>query len=194
MALSAEDVAHFREFGYVVVRAAYQPSRIAELRAAAERFLARDPAGVAWVTPEGAQRVLGGQKLNHLLLPDKFEPVYAEWLAEDALPHLEALIEGGQVRHSLFNMFVCGDLASVGEDWEQLSHGRTVQLCAALCPLPHSLPSPPRPVPLFVPSHGDMLRGAAQGTAMYTPTRARCTTSSRSGSGCGTPCTGALSR
>ena len=141
MALSAEDVAHFREFGFVVVRGAYQPKRVAELRAAAERYLARDPPGVVWVEA-GGRRVLGGQKLNHLLLPDKFEPVYGEWLAEDALPHLEALIEGGQVRHSLFNMFICGDLASVGEDWEKLSHGRTVQLCAAL-PHHHHHPPPP---------------------------------------------------
>ena len=94
MALSAEDVAHFREFGYVVVRGAYQPKRVAELRGAAERYLARDPPGVAWLQSDkgqagggAGQRVLANQKLNHLLLPDKFDPVYAEWLAEDALPH-----------------------------------------------------------------------------------------------------------
>jgi hypothetical protein len=81
LALTVEDAALFRRDGYVVVRGAYSPGRVAELLAAVRRFLPAE------LPPN--------KKFTHLLHPEKFQPSFAHWLAEDAAPHLEALIDGG---------------------------------------------------------------------------------------------------
>lgn len=104
--LSLEDVESFRTDGFVVIRQAYSPERIDSLLAAVRRFL-----------PSPLQQ--GSKKFVHLLAdPAKFDPAFTAWLAEDAGPHLEALIEGGDIRHSLFNLLTAGG----GEQYTQLWH------------------------------------------------------------------------
>ena len=137
--LTAADVAQFHEQGLVVVRGAYPPARVAALRAAIAPLKAAAPEAM---------------RLSHLLHPENFAAVFAEWLAEDAGPHVEALMGGVPIRHSLFNL-----LGSTGapyvqhyhrdthpnqsqrpenhDDWlrfRRAIHGRTVQMNAPLLP------------------------------------------------------------
>ena len=102
--LTAADVAQFHEQGFVVLRGCYAPERVAALRDAIAPLKAAAPAAM---------------RLSHLLHPQNFAPVFADWLADDAGPHVEALI-GGPIRHSLFNL-----LGSTGEPYLQHFHRDT---------------------------------------------------------------------
>ena len=124
--------------GYVQVRGCYAPERVAALRDAIAPLKAAKP---------------DAMRLSHLLHPENFAPVFAEWLAEDAGPHVEALV-GGPIRHSLFNLLGSNGAPYVQhfhrdvhpnqskrpenhEDWlrfRRTIHGRTVQMNAPLLP------------------------------------------------------------
>ena len=84
-----------------------------------------------------------------MLLPDKYDDAWGEWLAEDLDGHLQVLVEGEAVRHSLFGMLASGggqpyeqawhrDLGKAGEvdeeDFYRRHHGHFVQFNAPLLP------------------------------------------------------------
>jgi hypothetical protein len=137
--LSDLEIESFHTDGFVVLRQCYAPERVSQLRQAILPLKAQAP---------------DSMRLSHLLHPESYSHVFAEWLAEDAGPHVEALVGGGAIRHSLFNL-----LGSTGEpyvqhfhrdvhpnqskrpenheDWLRFRntiHGRTVQMNAPLLP------------------------------------------------------------
>lgn len=145
---SPADGAHFDEQGFVILRRAFAPERVRELRQAVERLLDRALAGqveVPWIDRQG--RVPA--RLSHLLHPDKYDPAYGAWLDEDLAPQLEVLLGGAPARHSLFGMLAGGggqpylqawhrDLGRPGapDELELLRrfHGRSIQFNAPLLP------------------------------------------------------------
>jgi nicotinamide N-methyltransferase len=96
--------AFFDEQGYIIVRQAFTPARIAELREAVARVLEKAAAGVAkdvyW--SDGAERRVPA-RVAHLLSPDKYEDAFGRWLDEDLSPQIETLLDG-PARHSLFGL------------------------------------------------------------------------------------------
>jgi hypothetical protein len=56
------------------------------------------------------------------LAPHKFDPVFTDWLGDDAIPHLQQLIEGGEehgVRHCRFQMLAGGDGQPYKQKWHR---------------------------------------------------------------------------
>ena len=137
--------------GYLILRQVFSPQRVQALRGAVEQLVARAQEGqveIPWIDRERGIP----ERISHLLHPDKFDPVYAEWLDQDLAPHFEALI--GPVRHSLFGMLAGGggqpylqawhrDLGKPGDPDEagflRRFHGRSVQFNAPLLPGDHFL-------------------------------------------------------
>jgi nicotinamide N-methyltransferase len=144
--LTPEERAAFDEQGYVILRQVFRAQRVEDLRRAVEGLVARALAGqveIRWIDRERGIP----DRISHLLHPDKFDPAYAQWLDEDLVPHLEALV--GPVRHSLFGMLAGGggkpylqawhrDLGKPGDPDEEgflrRFHGRSVQFNAPLLP------------------------------------------------------------
>ena len=147
------DLDFYRDEGYLIVREAFSPDRIASLAAAVEKLVDKAAAGVCdigWIDRDN--RVIG--RTGHLLGPNRYDLAFAEWLDQDLAPHLHHLIAGGKVRHSLFGMLASGagreykqkwhrDLCRAGDDDEaaflQRHHGKMVQLNAPLLPGDHYL-------------------------------------------------------
>ena len=93
------------------------------------------------------------ERTGHMLHPDKYQPAFGQWLAEDLDPQLEALLQG-KGRHSLFGMLAGGgdrpyrqawhrDLGKPGHPEEaqflRRFHGRSVQFNAPLVAGDHFL-------------------------------------------------------
>ncbi len=104
--ITATDLDTYRDQGYLIVRRAFSPERVQSLLDAVNRLLDRALAGECEIRWIDAKRRLP-QRTGSMLLPDKYDPTYAEWLATDLAPHLETLIDG-PVRHSLFGMLAGG--------------------------------------------------------------------------------------
>lgn len=86
------------------------------------------------------------ERTGHLLHPDKYDPAFGEWLAEDLVPQIEAFL-GSEGRHSLFGMLAGGGGRSYTLSWHRdigkpgapdeaqfllRHHGRFVQFNAPL--------------------------------------------------------------
>jgi ectoine hydroxylase-related dioxygenase (phytanoyl-CoA dioxygenase family) len=143
----------YHKEGYLILHQAFSPLRIKALKEAVDRLLDKALAGeceIRWVDQE--QRL--PQRTGHLLLPDKYDNAWAEWLAEDLDEHLNVLVEGSAVRHSLFGMLASGggqpyeqawhrDLGKAGdageEEFYRRHHGHSVQFNAPLLPGDHFL-------------------------------------------------------
>ena len=129
-ALTASELEQFRIEGYVIVRQAFEASRIAKLRHAVESMLDRAAAAedaegdepgapkVSWINKE--KRL--PERMGDYMTPAKYSPEFTDWLGEDAIPHLEQLITGGQergVRHCRFQMLAGGDGESYRQGWHR---------------------------------------------------------------------------
>ncbi len=104
-----------RAAGYLTLRQVFSPQRVQALRGAVEGLVERALAGqleLRWLDRERGMP----DRISHLLHPDKFDPIYAEWLDQDLVPHFEALV--GPVRHSLFGMLAGG----AGQPYRQAWH------------------------------------------------------------------------
>jgi len=116
--ITRSDLAFYAQQGYIVLRKAFSQARIQSLIDAIERLMDRALAGeceIGWIDRDG--RLL--QRTGGLLSPDNYDPVYGEWLDGELAPHLETLIAGGEVRHSLFDMLAGGGGQSYQQNWHR---------------------------------------------------------------------------
>jgi ectoine hydroxylase-related dioxygenase (phytanoyl-CoA dioxygenase family) len=158
--ISEADLAFYHEQGYLIRRGAFSAERIAALRAAVDHMLERayrgeietrevegaDPEDleIQWINRE--KRIV--QRIDLMLWPEKYEPAYGAWIAEDLVPDAEVLI-GGPVRYSGFGMLASGggkgyrlgwhrDIGKPGapdeEEYLRRWHGKLVQVNAPLLP------------------------------------------------------------
>ncbi len=100
-----ERVAFDRE-GFVLLRGAFDLQRVQSLCAGVERLIQRARAGecqLRWI--DEAAGII--DRTSHMMHPDKYEAAWGEWLAEDVVDDMEALL-GGPIRHSLFGMLAGG--------------------------------------------------------------------------------------
>ena len=145
MSLTAAEIEHYVREGFVVRRQAFAPARIHGLRDAVHRLCTRaaagehqaraaGPAGAdderrAAIGPAPADEVEIGwidreqllpARLGHLLAPDKYDPAYSAWLADDLVPAIDSLIASGAgARHSLFGMLAGGGSTPYKQSWHR---------------------------------------------------------------------------
>ena len=116
MVISAKDKEAYAEQGFLVLREAFAKTRLDALLEAVEGLIDKGLAGeceLGWIDRE--RRL--PSRTSHLLDPDKYHPVFADWIDEDLAPHLEALIRGPGVRHSLFGMLASGGGDPYTQKW-----------------------------------------------------------------------------
>lgn len=144
--LNPSDLNAYEDQGYTILRGAFSPKRIQSLCDAVNRLVDRALAGaceIRWIDRDN--RVPA--RIPHLLLPDKYDPAFAEWLDEDLAPQIGAMI--GTARHSLFGMLASGGGQPYRQAWHRdigkpgapdeaaflrRHHGRFVQFNAPLLP------------------------------------------------------------
>lgn len=115
---------------FVIVRGAFSPQRVRDLRETVEKLLDRAAAAedageagplvpkVNWINREKRLH----SRMGDYLMPAKFDPLYIEWLAEDCYDHLSQLIDGGTehgVRHCRFQMLCAGDGQPYKQNWHR---------------------------------------------------------------------------
>lgn len=129
--------------GYLLLRGAFSPRRIQSLHQGIEHLIERGRAGqcqIPWIDKEAGLP----SRISHMMHPDKYEPAWGEWIAEDVLADLQALL-GGAARHSLFGLLASGaghgyrlawhrDIARPGaadeETFLRRHHGQLIQFNA----------------------------------------------------------------
>ena len=107
MMISEKDKETYAAQGFLILRQAFTQTRIAALLEGIERLIDKGLAGeceIGWIDRE--RRL--PSRTGHLLNPDKYHPAFADWIDADLAPHLEALVSGPGVRHSLFGMLASG--------------------------------------------------------------------------------------
>ena len=147
-AISEKDKETYATEGVLVLRRAFAETRIAALLEGVERMIDKGLAGECALDWIDRERRLPA-RTGHLLHPDKYHPAFAAWIDEDLAPHLEDLVSGPGVRHSLFGMLAGGggqpytqkwhrDLCRPGDADEtaflRRHDGRSVQFNAPLVP------------------------------------------------------------
>lgn len=119
MAISKKDKEAYAAQGFLILRRAFAPTRIAALLEGIERLIDKGLAGecaLGWIDREHRLP----SRTGHLLAPDKFHPAFADWIDEDLAPHLEALISSpAGVRHSLFGMLAGGGGVPYTQQWHR---------------------------------------------------------------------------
>ena len=116
--ISEKDQETYAGQGFLVLRRAFAKTRIEALLAAVERLIDKGLAGeceLGWIDRD--RRL--PSRTSHLLNPDKYHPAFADWIDEDLAPHLEALIRGPGVRHSLFGMLASGAGNPYTQKWHR---------------------------------------------------------------------------
>ncbi|MCX5662221.1 MAG: phytanoyl-CoA dioxygenase family protein [Planctomycetota bacterium] len=151
-AISAADLAFYHDQGYLVLRQAFTPARVKSLVDGVKRVAELGREGKIQVSFLDKEKTLPA-RLGNILHPDRYQPAFADWLAEDLAPLIEATI-GGPARHSLYGMLAAGagepylqgwhrDLGKPGapDEVEYLKHhhGRFVQFNAPIQPDDHFL-------------------------------------------------------
>lgn len=129
--------------GFPLMRAAFSPQRITELKEGVESLVARAQRGecdIPWIDEAAGIP----NRISHMMHPGKYEPAFGAWVDEDLVPDLEALMDG-PVRHSLFGMLASGggqgyrlpwhrDIGKPGADDEEAflrkHHGHSIQFNA----------------------------------------------------------------
>jgi ectoine hydroxylase-related dioxygenase (phytanoyl-CoA dioxygenase family) len=121
--LTAAQVQQFHDQGFVIVRGAFSRARVARLRQAVEGILARATSGeataISWIN-EAKQ--LPDRMGDFMADPSHFSLEFTDWLAEDAIPHLQQLIANGEtsgVRHCRFQMLAGGDGQAYRQGWHR---------------------------------------------------------------------------
>ena len=115
--LQAKDLIQYEDEGYLIMREAFSPERVKALRMAVISMIDRGLEGACelkWIDRD--KRLLA--RTEHMLHPDKYDPAWAEWLAEDLVFYIDALI-GGPARHSLFGMLAAGGGQSYRQAWHR---------------------------------------------------------------------------
>jgi hypothetical protein len=122
-ALSPAQIQDFNEQGFVIVREAFSIARVEALkvaisglcdRAAALPDTAESP--IPWIDKDRALPA----RLSHLLQPERYDPAYGEWLAEDLVPAIDSLLPSGAGgRHSLFGMLAGGAGQPYQQNWHR---------------------------------------------------------------------------
>jgi len=118
LVISQKDKETYAAQGFLILRCAFAQTRIAALLEAVERLIDKGLAGecaLGWIDREGRLP----SRTGHLLNPDKYHPAFADWIDEDLAPHLEALICGPEVRHSLFGMLASGGGKPYTQKWHR---------------------------------------------------------------------------
>ena len=108
----------YEEQGYLIVRDAFSPERIQSLIVAVNRLMDRALAGecrIRWIDP--TERLPG--LVYGLFDPDKYDPAYGEWLDGDLAAQVDALIEGGSARYSMFALKGSGGALPYRVSWHR---------------------------------------------------------------------------
>eukprot|EP01051_Picozoa_sp_SAG22_P020030 SAG22_NODE_3894_length_1480_cov_1.296886_1_plen_348_part_00 len=128
--ITAPDMQHFHEQGFIILRRAFSEQRMAQLLAAVKTMVAKgvaheaaggDPVAAAGAGP-GLQWIDREKEFptrtSNMLWPDKYEPAFGDWL-EDLWDHLHAVIDhgGSGVRNSLFGMLSSGAGVPYEQHW-----------------------------------------------------------------------------
>ena len=96
----------FDRDGFLLLRGVFSRQRIQSLRIGVEQLIARARTGaceIRWLDEAAGIP----DRISHMMHPDKYDAAWGEWLAEDVVQDLQALL-GGPVRHSLFGMLASG--------------------------------------------------------------------------------------
>jgi len=104
--------------GYLILRGAFDKTRIQSLRDAIERLIDRALDGKVKIPWIGEPKNRTPERLGHLLNPDRFDAAYVEWLEADIIPTIESLLQS-RVRHSLFGMLAGGGGKSYLQEWHR---------------------------------------------------------------------------
>jgi hypothetical protein len=115
--LTDEQLSQFETDGYVTIEEAVEPRLLEPLRAAAERVTERTRRG-EWPHRRGAPEgdVWGVQNLLH---PDLEEPVFAEYMATDAVLEVARGLLRDDVRLGLVNLLVNPSKADFEIEWHR---------------------------------------------------------------------------
>ena len=130
--VTADDMLHFHQQGFIILRQAFSQQRMTEVLAAVRTMVAKGIAQEAAAGPgrpasEAAGPGLGWidreaewpTRTSNMLWPDKYEPAFGEWLA-DCYHHLHAVIDhtpAAGVRNSLFGMLSSGAGVPMEQEW-----------------------------------------------------------------------------
>jgi hypothetical protein len=115
--LTSRDITQYEDEGYLIMREAFPPERVKALRLAVIGMIDRALAGqceLKWIDRDKRLPARTG----HMLHPDKYDPAWAEWLAEDLVFYIDALV-GDTARHSLFGMLAGGGGQSYRQAWHR---------------------------------------------------------------------------
>jgi nicotinamide N-methyltransferase len=102
--------------GFLLLRGVFDEERLLSLRSGVDDLIARARAGecrLRWIDEDAGIP----DRISHMMHPDKYQPAWGEWISEDVVGHMEALL-GGPVRHSLFGMLASGG----GRDYRMAWH------------------------------------------------------------------------
>ena len=131
--------------GFLLLQGVFDTQRLRSLRDGVDHLIARARTGACqlrWIDVDACIP----DRISHMMHPDKYEAAWGEWIAEDVVDDLEALLRG-PVRHSLFGMLASGggrdyrmawhrDLGKPGaadeEDHLRRFHGHHVQFNAPI--------------------------------------------------------------
>ena len=114
---SSKDLAQYEHEGYLIMREAFAPERVKALRLAVIAMIDRGLEGACelkWIDRD--KRL--PERTSHMLHPDKYDPAWAEWLAEDLVFYIDTLV-GGPARHSLFGMLAGGGSQPYRQAWHR---------------------------------------------------------------------------
>ena len=115
--LSTKDLIQYEDEGYLIIREAFAPERVKALRMAVIAMIDRGLEGeceLKWIDRDKRLPARTG----HMLHPDKYDPVWAEWLAEDLVFYIDTMV-GGPARHSLFGMLAGGGGDAYRQAWHR---------------------------------------------------------------------------
>jgi stress-induced morphogen/ectoine hydroxylase-related dioxygenase (phytanoyl-CoA dioxygenase family) len=123
--IGPDDVKHFHEQGFLVLRQAFSPARVAGMLAAVRTMLdealdteqpEQPGKAPAWPTLQWIDRSQRfPNRIAHMLAPPLFQPEFAPFL-EELAPHLETLLSAPP-RHGLFGMLSSGCGVPYENEW-----------------------------------------------------------------------------
>lgn len=107
----------YRENGYLLIREAFDCTRIESLVGAIDNLIDRaldNRVELDWID----RNLRLPRRMSHLLHPDKYHPTFGSWIDEDLAPQLSALVPG-DLRHSLFGMLTSGANQPYCQKWHR---------------------------------------------------------------------------
>jgi hypothetical protein len=116
MRIGDNEIEALNRDGFLLMAGAFSQQRVQSLRDGVSRMIQRGQSGACelrWIDEAAGLP----ERTSHMMHPDKYDSAWGQWLAEDVIDDMEALL-GGPARHSLFGMLASGG----GRDYRMAWH------------------------------------------------------------------------